>query len=87
MCLYCFGLLLLMTLLFIRPDPFQELSAIDLLRGDPREQSSFAVTVVVILESLLTLSRECREMSVLGVKNYFQEDWKNSVDLTVILLT
>jgi hypothetical protein len=33
------------------------------------------------------LSRECREMSVLGVKNYFQEDWKNSVDLTVILLT
>ena len=84
---YCVGLLLLMTLLFIRPDPFQEMTATDLLRGDLRDQSSFAVTVVVMLDSLLTLSRECREMSVLGLKNYLREDWKNSVDLTVIFLT
>jgi hypothetical protein len=84
---YYLGLLLLMTLLFIRPDPFQELTASDLLNGDLRDQCCFVVTVVVLLESLLTLSREIREMSVLGLKNYFREDWKNSVDLTVILLT
>jgi hypothetical protein len=83
---YCWGLLLLMALLFIRLDPFLELTASDLLRGDVRAKSSFVVTVVVVLESLLTLSRECREMSVLG-KSYLREDWKNSVDLTVILLT
>jgi hypothetical protein len=84
--LYCWGLLLLVTLLFIRPDPFRELTAIDLLRGDGRGQCSFVVTVVVMLESLLTLSRECRQMSVLGMKSYFREDWKNIVDLTVITL-
>jgi hypothetical protein len=85
--LYCLGLSLLMTLLLIRPDPFQELTAIDLMHGDAREQSSFAVTVVVIWESLLKLSRECHEIFALGVKNYFRENWKNSVDLAVILLT
>jgi hypothetical protein len=84
---YCCGLLLLMALLFIRLDPFLDLTASDLLRGDARAKSSFVVTVVVVLESLLTLSRECREMSVLGPKSYLREDWKNSVDLTVILLT
>jgi hypothetical protein len=84
---YCLGLLLLMTLLFIRPDPFQELTGNHLLHGDLRDQSCFVVTVVVLLESLLALSQEIREMSVLGLKNYFRDDLKNSVDLTVILLT
>jgi hypothetical protein len=84
---YCLGLLLLMTLLFIRPDPYQELTASDLLHGDLRDQSCFVVTLVAISDSFLTLCREIRQMSVLRLKNYFREDWKNSVDLTVILLT
>jgi transient receptor potential cation channel subfamily A member 1 len=85
--LYCLGLLLLMTLLFIRTDPFLELNATDLLHGELRDKATFAIALVVILESLVTLSRECHEMSVIGMKNYFQEDWKNIVDLIVILLT
>lgn len=85
--LYCWGLLLLMALLLIRPDPFAELTVTDLLRGDLRAKSSFVVTVFVILDSFFILFRECREMSVLGLKSYFQESWKNSIDLTVIPLT
>jgi hypothetical protein len=68
-------------------DPFLELNATDLLHGKLRDKATFAIALVVILESLVTLSRECHEMSVIGMKNYFQEDWKNIVDLIVILLT
>lgn len=85
--LYCCGLLLLLILLFVRVDPFRELTATELLSEDIQAQSSFVVTVVVLLESLFTLSRECRKISVLGLKHYFREDWKNSVDVVVILLT
>jgi hypothetical protein len=84
---YCLELLLLMTLLFVRPDPLQELTANDLLHGDPRDKTSFAVTLIVLLESLFVLLRKCLDMSsVISPKNYLVENWKNSVELTVILL-
>lgn len=85
--LYCWGLLLLLALLFIRVDPFRELTATDLLKGDLQSQSCFVVTIVVVLESLFTLYRECHEMSVLGLRSYLREDWKNFVDLIVIAFT
>ena len=87
MSLYCLGLLLLMTLLFIRHDPFRELTATELVKGDLRAKISCVVTVLVLFESLFTLSREFHEMSVLGLKSYLREDWKNSVDFIVIILT
>lgn len=76
-----------MTLLFIRHDPFRELTATDLMKGDLRAKVSCVVAALVVFESLFTLFREFHEMSVLGLKSYLREDWKNSVDLTVILLT
>lgn len=86
MVLYSCGLLLLMALLFVRPDPFLELEATDLLKGDLRSKSSFVVAVVVLLESLFVVSRECREISMLGLKSYLR-DWKNVVDFSIIILT
>jgi hypothetical protein len=84
---YCLGLLLLMTLLFIRSNPFDELTARELLSGSGRDKTTFVVTVVVLLGSLFTLFREYHQISVVGVKSYFLDDWKNFVDLAVILLT
>jgi hypothetical protein len=81
---YCFGLSLLMTLLLVRRDS----------SGDGLEQHKIfsdrvtvAIVAVLVLESLWCLSRECYELSVLGWRSYWKDDWKNSVDLAVMALS
>jgi hypothetical protein len=81
---YCFGLSLLMALLFVRRDSSRDGSEKDHLFSD---RVTVAVVAVLVLESLWCLSRECYELSVLKWRSYFGDDWKNSVDLAVMALS
>jgi hypothetical protein len=87
MAYYCLGLFLLLTLLFVRTDPHEGLNATGLVNGTSRQHATFAITLILLIESLVTLSREYYQASVLGIRNYFVYDWKNAIDLTLIALT
>lgn len=82
MSIYCVGLILLMLLLFLRSDPNDQL----LLRH-PRHIVVIIVSCLVLLDSLWIAKREVYEVSVIGWKSYFEDNWKNFVDLTVIILS
>jgi hypothetical protein len=84
LCSYCFGLSLLMALLFVRRDSSGDGSEKDHLFSD---QATVAVVAVLVLESLCGLCRECYELSVLGWRSYLRDDWKNCVDLAVMALS
>lgn len=83
MMIYCIGLFLLMFLLFVRPDPETRQPQ---LKSSLRYQMSLVFSVLVVLESSWTLYREFNELSVLGVRRYFEE-WRNYIDMTVIILS
>lgn len=84
---YLLSLFLLMLLLLIRTDPHDHLTVGEMARGSTREKSVLVITLFVLFESVITLCHECYQVMVMGVGEYLQIDWKNYVDLIVVLLT
>jgi hypothetical protein len=79
---YLCGLLLLMILLFSRTDPSAQEESLSI-----RTQVVAVVTVLVLLDSLWNCYRELSEVSRITLERYLKEDWKNYIDLIVIVLS
>lgn len=84
---YIIGLCLLMTLLFVRTNPAEELTVYELSKGSTRQKVTVLIAVSLMVESLAIIYREWFEMRTLGLRDYFLHGWKNYVDLALIMLT
>ena len=83
---YCLSLLYLMSLLLIRSDRLDALSLKYFTNGDSYQLATFVITMIVMIDSLLQLYREYRQLAQLKGK-YFRNEWKNTFDLIVIILS
>jgi hypothetical protein len=71
-----------MILLFSRTDPSAQEESLSI-----RTQVVAVVTVLVLLDSLWNCYRELSEVSRITLERYLKEDWKNYIDLIVIVLS